>query len=285
MNFNLAVIKIGCIASSPLLELIFDERAERSDFHVRVFSSGAKMDPESCIKATEVWGEFKPDLAIIVSPNASLSGPSETRVKLCDIGIPVISISDAPSKKAWQTKDESGKQVTQVNKNEGFIIVPSDSMIGARAEFLDPTEMALFNADAIKVLSVCGIIRALQEIIGDVIDDIEKGNDQRLPTITLTSELAVQYAKFNNPYAKAKAFAALTIAESVASITAKACFKTEKSDDYIPMVAAGHEMMRSAAKLADEAREIEKSQDTVYRTPHSSDGRIKGKERLLEKPK
>ena len=44
------------------------------------------------------------------------------------------------------------------------------------------------------------------------------------------------------------------------------------------------EMMRAAARLADEARELEKSEDTLVRTPHSSAGARLMKSRLGEKP-
>jgi len=44
-------------------------------------------------------------------------------------------------------------------------------------------------------------------------------------------------------------------------------------------------MMKIASKLAEEAREIEKSNDTVFRNPHAKDGRILSKIRLMEKPK
>lgn len=43
-------------------------------------------------------------------------------------------------------------------------------------------------------------------------------------------------------------------------------------------------MMRQAARLADEAREIEKSEDTVSRTPHYDDGSVLLKRKLIEKP-
>jgi len=50
------------------------------------------------------------------------------------------------------------------------------------------------------------------------------------------------------------------------------------------MVAAGHEMMRAAARLADEARELEKGADSVLRTPHAASGEARRKTRLSEKP-
>jgi methylenetetrahydromethanopterin dehydrogenase len=285
MVFRMAVVKIGCIAASPLIDLIFDERAEREDLEIRVFSSGAKMDVDSSIAVLESISNYEAQLILIVSPNASLPGPTKIRSAFLEKSIPIISVSDAPSKKAWQQKDEDGKKILVAQEGEGFIIIPSDSMIGARAEFLDPSEMVLFNSNALKVLSICGVIRAVQTIIGIVISQIKSGKELELPSVTLSTEKALEYANFENPYAKAKAYAALTIAESVASVTSMACFKINNPTEYIPMVAAGHEMMRAAALLADQAREIEKDQDTVYRSPHGSDGKIKKKTKLGDKPK
>jgi methylenetetrahydromethanopterin dehydrogenase len=51
------------------------------------------------------------------------------------------------------------------------------------------------------------------------------------------------------------------------------------------MVAAAHEILRSAAILADDAREIEKYGDSVLRTPHESDGKITSKTKFADKPK
>ncbi|MEM3006418.1 MAG: F420-dependent methylenetetrahydromethanopterin dehydrogenase, partial [Candidatus Bathyarchaeia archaeon] len=51
---------------------------------------------------------------------------------------------------------------------------------------------------------------------------------------------------------------------------------------YIPIVAAAHELMRMAARLADEAREIEKSNDSVSRVVHLRSGALRGKVKLLE---
>ena len=51
---------------------------------------------------------------------------------------------------------------------------------------------------------------------------------------------------------------------------------------YIPLVAAGHEMMRIAAILSDEARELEKGSDTLLRTPHTSKGKLKRKTALAD---
>ena len=51
------------------------------------------------------------------------------------------------------------------------------------------------------------------------------------------------------------------------------------------IAAAGHEMLKVAARLAEEARDLEKSEDTVLRTPHHPTGRTLSKTKLLEKPR
>ena len=105
-----------------------------------------------------------------------------------------------------------------------------------------------------------------------------------LPRANVTAEKAIVAGGFTNPYAAAKALGALKITESVAAITSKGCFVEQDADKYITMVAAGHEMIRKAAQLADEARELEKSNDAILRTPHASDGRTIKKIRLGDKP-
>jgi len=284
-TINVGVIKLGAIASAPLLDLMFDERAERDDINVRAFTSGAKMDEQSSMGPTESIIAWAPHLVLVVSPNAALPGPTKVREMLAEAKIPTISISDGPAEKAFYKKDEEGKKKPHVLDGQGFIVIPSDSMIGAKKEFLDPTEMSLFNADAIKVLSATGVARAIQHEIDKVISAMQAGETPEMPRLKLTVEKAVNCGYFENPYAKAKAIAALTISEAVAEITATGCFKTKEAEDYIPLVAAGHEMMRVAAGLADQARELEKSGDSVLRNPHVSKGKIKTKRNLMDKPK
>ena len=282
--FKLGVLKLGCIGAAPLLDLLFDERADRDDLETRAYTSGAKLDPAACAGPTADSIAFGADLVLLVSPNAALPGPSKAREALLAAGIATIAIGDAPSKKAFFKKNEEGKQVKQVVENLGFMILPSDPMIGARREFLDPSEMALFNADVIKVLAACGVLRAVQNELDGVIDAMKAGARPVLPSITISAEMAVAAAEFANPYAAAKAYAALTIAEAVAGVTTRGCFVEQDAAQYITLVSAGHEMMRSAAQLADAAREIEKDNDSVLRTPHAASGQARRKTGLGDKP-
>ena len=107
--FKIGVVKFGCIGAAPLLDLLFDERADRIDLEVRVFTSGAKLDPDSCVWPTEAVIEYKPDLVLSVSPNAALKGPTQSREKLAEAKLPTVTISDGPSSKAFYKKDDEGK--------------------------------------------------------------------------------------------------------------------------------------------------------------------------------
>ncbi len=261
--------KLGAIGSAVISEYLLDERADRQDLEVRVITSGSKMGETEAEEVAEKVLEFNPDIVIVASPNATLPGPKKLRETLKSAGKNVIVLSDAPAKKIIEELE---------NEGFGYIIVTGDSMIGARREFLDPSEMALYNSDVIKVLSATGALRAIQLAIDRAIQNGE------LPKLVIDAWKAVESCEFNNPYALAKAFAAYSIAEKVAAITTKACFVEKSAERYIPMVAAAHEMMRYAARLADEARELEKSCDSVLRTPHARDGKVLKKTKLMEKP-
>jgi len=263
-------IKLGNIGMSLIVNLLLDERADREDIDVRVAGTGAKMGkPE----AEDVLSflKWEPDLLVIASPNAALPGPRMVREAF--EGKPCIVISDGPAKKAVDAMKEKGF---------GYIILPGDPMIGARREFLDPTEMALFNTDVLKVLSGCGAARLVQEEIDRVIEEIKAGKDVTPPQIIATAEVVTERAKFSNPYARAKAIAAYSMSEKVGELDSKACFMMKDPAAYTMMVAAAHELIREAALLVDEARELEKGQDTVSRAPHAKSGAHLSKQGLME---
>ena len=283
-HFRLGILKLGCIGAAPLLDLLLDERADREDILSAGFTSGAKLDAQACDGPTHAAIGYRPDLMLLVCPNAALPGPQAAREAISAAGIPVITISDGPSKKAFYVKNDKGKQVADVPDGQGFFVLTCDPMIGARREFLDPTEMSIFNADVIKVLSVCGVFRLLQNELDSVITAMKSGDSVALPKINATPERAIAAGGFTNSYANAKALAALKISEAVAGVTATGCFVEQDPAAYINLVAAGHEMMRAAAQLADDARELEKSGDTLLRTPHASDGAALSKTQLQKKP-
>lgn len=273
---RIAFLKLGNIGTSLLVDLLLDERADREDIDVRVVSSGAKIGLEQSEETANKLLDLNPDLAIVVSPNAKLSGPTRAREIISKAKIPVIVVSDKPALKVTDDLTKGGF---------GYIIVTADSMLGARREFLDPAEMALFNVDVVRVLSATGAFNVVFREIDRVVDAIKAGKKPELPRTVVDKETATEAAGFQNPYAKAKAMAAYEIAERVASVTQKACFVEKDWKKYVPLVASAHEMMRTAAALADEAREIEKRGDSVLRTPHYIDGKVLKKRKLIEKPK
>jgi len=273
---KVGVLKVGCLGTLPLLEFLLDERADRADIDVRVVGSGAKVGPSQCREAAQLMIDQKPDLVVFVGPAQTTPGPAEARRMLKTAGIPTIVISDSLSKKAVSEIEAAGL---------GYIIVEADSMIGARREFLDPTEMAVYNSDVIRVLAITGALHLIVEAIDKVVESIKAGEKIELPRLIVDAERAVEAAGFSNPYAKAKAQAAYQLAQQVAKVTAEACFKVTEPSVYVPMVAAAHEMMRAAARMSDEARETEKTDDQVLRRPHFKDGTLGTKRALVEKLK
>jgi methylenetetrahydromethanopterin dehydrogenase len=87
-----------------------------------------------------------------------------------------------------------------------------------------------------------------------------------------------------NPYARAKAMAAFGLTEKVAEINYQACFVEKEREKYVLLAACAHEIAQTAARLAEEAREIEKYGDTLTRRPHSKEGKLKSKTKLMLPP-
>lgn len=278
MVVKVGVAKLGNIASGVMVELLLDERADREDMQTFMATSGTKLQPEDVDRVVKNLIAYGPDFAIVVSPNGVLPGPTGAREALAAAGIPVVVITDdVTTKKEWADLKESAF---------GYIIQKADAMIGARREFLDPIEMADYNGNLVKVLSITGAFRKMQLELDKVIDQVKagkKGAELVLPKLVVTSDKAVA-GEFTNPYAYAKARAAFEIAAAVAMVNVKGCFMTKGFENYVPIVASAHEMMRVATILCDEAREIEKGVDGVVRKPHKNDGTLVSKTKLISKP-
>ena len=272
---KIGIFKCGNIGTSPLIELLLDELADRKDIKVRTVTTGSKMGADDVEEALPKIFEFNPDLLILISPNTSLPGPAKVREELSSSSLPGVVVSDAPGKRAKAELEEQGL---------GYIIITGDPLIGARKEFLDPIEMAIFNANISKVLAITGVYRILHQEIDKVIYALENGQNPVLPRLIIDMGIIRDQSDFNNPYAKAKAMAAYGLAEKVAEINTKACFIEKESEKYIFLVTCAHEIAQTAAKLAEEAREIEKYNDTLVRKPHAKDGKQKIKTKLMLPP-
>ncbi len=272
---KIGIFKCGNIGTSPLLELLLDELADRKDIKVRTVTTGSKMTLDDVQEALPKMLEFNPDLFIVISPNTALPGPAKARETFAGSGKPGIVITDAPGKRVKADIEKQGL---------GYLIITGDPLIGARKEFLDPTEMAVFNSNISKILAITGVYRIVQQEIDKAIYAIERTLPPVLPKIVIDIAVIRDNTVFNNPYARAKAIAAYGLAEKIAEINALACFVEKESEKYIPLVASAHEIAQTAARLAEEAREIEKSNDTLARNPHAKDGRLKNKIKLMLNP-
>jgi len=276
MVVTIGFVKLGNLGMSQVIDLLLDEIAAREGIAVRSVGTGAKMSPAEAQDAQHIK-DTKPDFIVMISPNASAPGPTAARELVKDI--PTIIVSDGPTKK------DDRQALTDAGF--GYIVLNVDPLIGAKREFLDPVEMASFNSDAMKVLSTCGVVRMIQDAMDNVIAQVasgKSGKDIELPKILGKPEKCIEFADFQNPYAKAKGLAALHMAELVAKVNFPACFMMKEIEQVTLTAATGHELMRAAADLAIAAREIEKSNDTVVRKPHAKDGRILYKVKLAEKP-
>jgi len=272
---KVGIFKCGNIGTSPNLELLLDELADRKDIRVRVVTTGSKMGQEDVEEALPKIFEFNPDVMIIISPNTALPGPSKAREAVATRKLPGIVITDSPGKRVKGDIEKQGL---------GYLIITGDPMIGARKEFLDPIEMALFNSNVNKVLAITGVYRIVYQEIDKVIYALEAGQPPILPKLVIDISVIRDQTYFNNPYAKAKAIAAYGMAEKVADIDVQACFIEKESEKYVPLVASAHEIAQAAARLAEEAREIEKYNDSLLRKPHAKDGRLKTKTKLMLQP-
>jgi methylenetetrahydromethanopterin dehydrogenase len=272
---KIGVFKCGNVGTAPIFELLIDELAQRKDITVRTVTTGSKMSLEDVKDAFPKILEFTPDLLVLISPNPSVSGPATARELAIQNGIKTIVLSDAVAKRMMTDLEKQGV---------GYIIVLGDPLIGARREFLDPTEMALFNSNIMKVLAATGVFRLIHQEIDRVIAVLKENLAVRLPRLLIDTETIRDNSDFANPYAKAKAMAAYHIASKIPEINTKACFMEKESEKYIPLVACAHEMAQAAAKLAEEAREIEKYSDSLVRKPHSKKGEPLTKTKLMQAP-
>lgn len=267
-------LKIGYIGTTNLIDALLDERASRRDISVRVVSSGCKMDDEEAVDAAKIAASVPSDLYVVVSPNAGLSGPTKAREVLKGTDTPIIVVSDEPSRKAARKLPDEGI---------GYIVLYGDPMIGAKRDFLDPVEMAIFNSDVLRVLAVTGVFRLLHIELDRVIKQIADGEEPELPQIVVNKEKALEHSGLENPYARAKAMASFEAARRVAALDTEGCFRTEGKENYLPIITAAHELIRKAALMADEAREIEKANDSVKRIVHFRSGELRSKTGLFSK--
>ncbi len=271
---KIGIAKTGNITTSIILEHLLDERADREDIEIRVFSSGPKMREKDCREILSRVIEYNPDIIIYITPNASLKHVQRNIEKYLTNKNAVI-ISDAPSEKIVKKLEEL---------NLGYIIVKGDPMIGARREFLDPIEMAIFNASMLKILSIIGVLRIILEEVDKTIDALKKGS-KYLPKMIIDSNTLLSKDYIKNPYAKSLIYSIYETLIKVGEINVTACFVEKDWKKYTYMVSSTHLLLQKLEELAEEIRRMEIYNDDVLRTPHHRDGSVLMKRKLIEKPK
>ncbi|MHA1213090.1 MAG: F420-dependent methylenetetrahydromethanopterin dehydrogenase, partial [Candidatus Heimdallarchaeota archaeon] len=95
---NVGILKLGNIASSVLLEMLLDERADRTDIAVRTVSSGAKLDLQAITHAYDLFSKVDFDLIIVATPNASLAAPQKIIDAIHKKKTPLIVLTDKLNK-------------------------------------------------------------------------------------------------------------------------------------------------------------------------------------------
>ena len=270
---TITFVKIGYIGTTIIIEALLDERSARKDIKMRVVSCSVSMEVEDSEDVAKIAAGIESDLYVIISPNAALKGPKAARKVLEETGKPLILVSDEPSR----------KYMKELPEEIGYLVIYGDPMISAKSAYLDPVEMALFNADVLRTLAVTGTFRFIQTELDKVIDSIKAGDKPELPRIVITKKRALAASDLQNPYAQGKAVAAYEINRQVAKLSTEAVFKLKEREDAIPVLTAAHEAARQAAKLCDEARELEKANDTVVRVAHFSKGNRRRKVGLWDK--
>jgi methylenetetrahydromethanopterin dehydrogenase len=233
------------------------------------------MGVEDVEEALPKLFEFDPDLIVFISPNPAIPGPAKVRKSLLKTGVPSVVVSDGVAKRIKEELEKQGL---------GYIIIMGDPLIGARREFLDPIEMAIFNSNIIKVLAITGVLRILHQEIDRLIAILKEDLPLTLPKLLVDTDIIRDNSDFQNPYAKAKAMAAYELTKKVAEIDTRACFLEKDREKYIPLVACSHEIAQTAARLAEEAREIEKYSNNLVRKPHSKKGEPLTKNELMLPP-
>ena len=270
--FKIGFVKLGNIATSTAIDLSLDEIAERTDIEFKIVSFGPKMTKKEGEAAAELKA-WAPQLVVITSPNAATAGPTTAREQFR--GIPTIVISDGPTKK--EARDALAAD------GFGYIILPVDPAHRSQTRIPRPGRDGPLQLRCSQGLGSLRCDQAGSGRAGQGHGEHYRG-EPKLPAILATPEKCAERMNFQNPYARAKAVGALYMAQTVATIDSQACFRLKELEAIALAAAAGHEVMRAAAILADQSRELEKANDSVSRKPHARSGELMTKTKLLEKP-
>ena len=102
---------------------------------------------------------------------------------------------------------------------------------------------------------------------------------RRNPQKTLSPTL-----NYTNPFALSKAIGAATLTTNISAITTKACFVIKDREEYLRLIESAHQTLVYAVKMAEDARNLQKATNELYKAPHSKDGKIVKKTNFYDKP-
>ena len=174
---KITFVKIGNITLTTLIDIMLDERASRTDIEATVISSSTKMKPSAAERIFPLVDQVETDLMVMISPNASDKGPQSVIDRYKE-KYPLIVVSDTADKEVREKWKEEGL---------GYIIASFDPMIGAKRDFLDTTEMCLFNGYIITTFSACGVFSYITALLDEVIEQLKAGTKPTLPTRNMSS--------------------------------------------------------------------------------------------------
>ena len=269
---KITFVKLGNITLTTLIDIMLDERASRTDLEVTVISSSTKMKPEAAERLYPLIDQIDTDLLVLVSPNAKDKGPQAVIEKYKD-KYPVLVVSDNAGKEMREKWKANGV---------GYIIASFDPMIGAKIDFLDATEMCLFNGYIIETFSSCGVFSYIVKQFDYVIKQLKFSDKLELPTRNLSPIGISQSYPYKNDYSRPKAFAALRMLQDAGKLNINGCWVEKDKERALIKVAAAHEMVRQASIIADEVRELEKACGSLVRTPHTKEGDLYKKMRFFD---
>ena len=134
--------------------------------------------------------------------------------------------------------------------------------------------MCLYNGYIITAFSACGVFAYITALLDDVIRQLKEGKKPELPTRNMSSIGIVTSVNFSNEYSRPKALAVLNILTEAGELNVNGCFIEKDKEKSLIKVAGAHEMVRQAAILADEVRELEKTSNHLIKTPHGKEGEL-----------
>ena len=116
-----------------------------------------------------------------------------------------------------------------------------------------------------------------------MIADVEAGKAPELPQIVIDTDVAVDAAGYENPYARPRPWLPCEIATKVADIDVKGRFMVQDPEKYIPIVASAHEMLQQQPDWQLKQEKSKRPMTVFSEHHHGKEGETSAKQ-ILAKP-